>query len=110
MRHRRATDHQRQAVCAGGIISVVCYFGHPGGHDEYVAVRGLAEALPTNYWTTTEMRVINRNLAPVHVLMWRKPQDADTLRRVMQTSAAAAAVSNTQSHVESSSRVSLFCS
>jgi SAM-dependent methyltransferase len=43
----------------GGVLSIVCYPGHPGGRDEVLAVNKCLESLPCNHfqvsWTTHEL-------------------------------------------------------
>lgn len=61
-----------EALSSGGLCSVLCYTGHPGGQEEYEAVQALAEGLPTRDWISSEVRLLNRRGAPVLVLIWKR--------------------------------------
>ena len=54
----------------------MCYIGHPGGLEEYEAVRDLLGSLSPSYWTSSETRLLNRPSAPVLLLLWRRPDAA----------------------------------
>lgn len=43
----------------GGILTVVCYPGHPGGEEEADAVREFFTRLDAAAWTAVEYRVLN---------------------------------------------------
>lgn len=47
-------------LAGGGIITLVVYTGHPGGGEEYRAVRGFLETLPQDRYTVLEYRFINQ--------------------------------------------------
>eukprot|EP00884_Botryococcus_braunii_P007729 jgi/Botrbrau1/16958/Bobra.49_2s0021.1 len=55
----------------GGIISVLAYHTHPGGEEEYEAVKDFMAGLPTSHWTTFEQRLVNRPAAPILLVAWR---------------------------------------
>ncbi|MDL2313591.1 class I SAM-dependent methyltransferase [Desulfovibrio sp. OttesenSCG-928-C14] len=44
----------------GGVISVHCYTGHPGGAEEHGAVRDWAEGLPWQDWRTLRYEFCNK--------------------------------------------------
>ncbi|DBA98106.1 hypothetical protein WJX77_007997 [Trebouxia sp. C0004] len=48
-----------------GLISIMAYTGHPGGQQEYEAVRQHLQALSPVNWTVSEHNYINRPTAPV---------------------------------------------
>lgn len=48
-----------------GLISIMAYTGHPGGQQEYEAVRHYLQALSPVKWTVSEHKYINRPTAPV---------------------------------------------
>lgn len=54
----------------------MCYIGHPGGLEEYEAVRDMLGGLSPSYWTSSELRLLNRPSAPVLLLLWRRPDAA----------------------------------
>lgn len=61
-----------EALRRGGLCSILCYTGHAGGAAEYAAVKGWVEALPTEPWLSSEVRLLNRPSAPVLVLVWKR--------------------------------------
>lgn len=65
-----------QVVRPGGVVSIMAYIGHPGGLEEYEAVRELLSGLSPQYWTSSELRLLNRPSAPVLLLLWRRPDGA----------------------------------
>lgn len=65
-----------QVVRPGGLVSIMCYIGHEGGLEEYEAVRDLLAGLSPSYWTSSELRLLNRPSAPVLLLLWRRPDAA----------------------------------
>lgn len=65
-----------QVVRPGGLVSIMCYVGHPGGLEEYEAVRDMLAGLSPSYWTSSELRLLNRPSAPVLLLLWRRPDAA----------------------------------
>jgi hypothetical protein len=65
-----------QVVRPGGLVSIMCYIGHEGGLEEYEAVKDLLAGLSPSYWTSSELRLLNRPSAPVLLLLWRRPDAA----------------------------------
>ncbi|EFN57927.1 hypothetical protein CHLNCDRAFT_20577, partial [Chlorella variabilis] len=65
-----------QAACdvlqPGGLCSILCYTGHPGGMEEYQAVKALVAALPPSRWNSSEVRLLNRPDAPALLLLWKR--------------------------------------
>ncbi|KAL4443457.1 hypothetical protein ABPG75_011194 [Micractinium tetrahymenae] len=65
-----------QAACdvlkPGGLLSILCYTGHPGGVEEYEAVRALLGQLPPSGWVSSETRLLNRPAAPILLLAWKR--------------------------------------
>lgn len=61
-----------QVVCPGGLVSIMCYIGHPGGLEEYEQVRSLLAGLSPSHWTSSELKLVNRPTAPVMLLLWRR--------------------------------------
>lgn len=49
-----------EKLARGGIITLVVYTGHPGGAEEYLAVRSYLEKLPQDLYTVLEYRFINQ--------------------------------------------------
>ncbi|KAI7843363.1 hypothetical protein COHA_003059 [Chlorella ohadii] len=68
-----AVEAACQVLQPGGLCSILCYTGHPGGVEEYEAVKAAAGALPTSAWVTSEVRLLNRPSAPVLLLVWKRP-------------------------------------
>ncbi|KAK9846427.1 hypothetical protein WJX81_003603 [Elliptochloris bilobata] len=60
------------ALEVGGIVSVLAYVGHPGGPEEYEAVRQVAEELEPEQWTITEQRLLNRTKSPILIIFMRR--------------------------------------
>ncbi len=56
-----ALNQSCQMLGKDGLVSVLAYTGHPGGMDEYSAVKQWAESLDTNYFKATI-----QNLLPDH--------------------------------------------
>eukprot|EP00878_Enallax_costatus_P043655 GHUV01051697.1.p1 GENE.GHUV01051697.1~~GHUV01051697.1.p1 ORF type:complete len:137 (+),score=48.76 GHUV01051697.1:34-411(+) len=75
----QAVEAALEVVCPGGLISIMCYIGHPGGLEEYEQVRDLLAGLSPNYWTSSELRLVNRPTAPIMLLLWRR-QNAQSLQ------------------------------
>ena len=60
------------ALLPGGLLSVMCYTGHPGGREEAQAVHAFFAELPPREWTSTELRLVNRDAAPHLMLAYRR--------------------------------------
>lgn len=67
-----AVEAACETLRPGGLCSILCYTGHPGGTEEYEAVRGLVGGLPPAAWLSSEIRLLNRPTAPVLLLVWKK--------------------------------------
>ncbi|XP_051128468.1 uncharacterized protein LOC127249610 isoform X2 [Andrographis paniculata] len=68
-----ALEAATRVVAPGGsLISVVCYLGHSGGREEFKTVESFAAGLPIDGWTCCKLQTVNRPLAPVLVLLYRK--------------------------------------
>lgn len=52
----------------GGMITLVIYTGHPGGYEEFAAVRQYAASLPQENFTVLEYRTINQINDPPSLL------------------------------------------
>lgn len=59
-------------LAEGGIITAVCYPGHPGGNEEGQAVTRWAEALPTETFGTVILRLPGQKKAPFLVAVIRR--------------------------------------
>jgi hypothetical protein len=57
----------------------MCYIGHPGGLEEYEQVRALLAGLSPSYWTSSELKLVNRPTAPVMLLLWRRPDNVQQI-------------------------------
>lgn len=60
-----------ELVASGGMVSVICYPGHPEGGRELSAVEHLASALPSQDWLVTTYYVVNRLKSP-RLFVFRK--------------------------------------
>lgn len=67
-----ALEGSLEALCDGGLVSMLCYTGHDGGMEEYEAVRGFAAGLSSAHWKTSEFRLLNSPTAPIMVLIWKR--------------------------------------
>lgn len=67
-----AVEAALEVVVPGGLVSILAYIGHPGGLQEYEAVKGLIAELSPSYWVVTETRLLNRPTAPILLLLWRR--------------------------------------
>ncbi|XP_010245779.1 PREDICTED: uncharacterized protein LOC104589231 isoform X2 [Nelumbo nucifera] len=56
----------------GGLISLVVYVGHPGGREEFETVQTFASGLSTENWICCKIEMVNRQAAPVIVLLFKK--------------------------------------
>ncbi|KAH7287214.1 hypothetical protein KP509_32G044200 [Ceratopteris richardii] len=56
----------------GGIITLVSYIGHPGGRDEYEAVRDFATRLASDKWICSHWELLNRPLCPRLLVLLKK--------------------------------------
>jgi predicted methyltransferase len=68
-----AAEAAFEVLAPGGVLSLLCYTGHPGGREEYDAVSQLVAALPPAYWTTAKLELLNRPTAPVLLLACKRP-------------------------------------
>lgn len=74
-----AASSTLRALCAtlevlhpGGLLSVLAYTGHPGGREEYEAALSFVAGLPPAEWVSSQVQVVNRPLAPVLLLVWKR--------------------------------------
>ncbi|GIL98242.1 hypothetical protein Vretimale_3650 [Volvox reticuliferus] len=70
-----AVEAALEVVMPGGVISILAYVGHPGGHEEYEAVKRLVSELSPSYWVSSETKLLNRPTAPILMLLWRRDDD-----------------------------------
>lgn len=68
----KALNSAARLVRSGGIITVVSYVGHPGGREEYEAVRDFAANLPTSSWVCSHREWLNRPLCPRLLVLFKK--------------------------------------
>jgi len=55
----------RELLAPGGVISVVCYAGHPGGLDEARAVADWCAGLDFTLWRASRYEMVNKPGAPI---------------------------------------------
>ncbi|MCL7038737.1 hypothetical protein MKW94_000187 [Papaver nudicaule] len=68
----RALESACRLMGPGGLISVMVYVGHPGGREEYETIQDFASGLPAESWVCCKFEMLNRPLAPVLVLLFKK--------------------------------------
>lgn len=61
-----------KVVRPGGVISIIAYVGHPGGREEYQAVRDFSVNLSTESWACSHHELLNRPVSPHLLLLLRK--------------------------------------
>ncbi|KAL4422236.1 hypothetical protein ABPG77_009711 [Micractinium sp. CCAP 211/92] len=67
-----AVEAACEVLRPGGLLSILCYTGHPGGMEEYEAVRARVGQLPPSGWVSSETRLLNRPAAPILLLVWKR--------------------------------------
>ncbi|XP_078175936.1 S-adenosyl-L-methionine-dependent methyltransferases superfamily protein [Carex rostrata] len=55
-----------------GLISIIVYVGHPGGRDELEIVEAFTSSLPAETWVGCKFQMLNRPVAPILVLLFKK--------------------------------------
>ncbi|KAL3679388.1 hypothetical protein R1sor_022344 [Riccia sorocarpa] len=55
-----------------GLISIMSYVGHPGGQEEFEAVREFVASLPSSDWVCSHLEWTNRPLCPHLIFVLRK--------------------------------------
>ncbi|XP_042489469.1 putative rRNA methylase YtqB isoform X2 [Macadamia integrifolia] len=68
----QALEVASRILAPGGLISIIAYVGHPGGRKEFETVQAFASGLPVDDWVCTKFEMINRQMAPVLVILFRK--------------------------------------
>ncbi len=66
-----ALDAALAVLAPGGVVTVVCYLGHPGGRDEAPAVEAWAEALDPHAYRALTCRPANPAEAPRLLIIQR---------------------------------------
>lgn len=59
----------------GGAVSILGYTGHDGGAEEVAAIEAFAAGLDPSHWTVSRTALINRDNAPVLILIYKKRID-----------------------------------
>lgn len=67
-----ALEAAKRIIAPRGLISIVAYVGHSGGREEFEMVQSFAAGLPINNWVCCKLQMLNRPLAPVLVLLYKK--------------------------------------
>ncbi|XP_048330507.2 tRNA (mnm(5)s(2)U34)-methyltransferase, chloroplastic isoform X2 [Ziziphus jujuba] len=62
----------KEILMPGGLISLVVYVGHPGGREELETVEEFCWKLPVENWTCCKIQMLNRQLAPILVFLFKK--------------------------------------
>ncbi|CAL5222665.1 g5062 [Coccomyxa viridis] len=70
---REAVEAALDLLQPSGLVSVLCYTGHPGGREEYEVVRQLGSQQHPDSFTVFENRILSRPNAPVLLLFWKRP-------------------------------------
>lgn len=68
----KALESAIKVVRPGGMISIMAYIGHPGGREEYEAIRNFTGNLPMTSWVCSHHEWLNRPLCPHLLFMFRK--------------------------------------
>lgn len=66
-----AIEGSLESLCFGGLISILCYTGHPGGQEEYESVKEFVEQLCSTYWKVSQIQLLNSPSAPIMILIWK---------------------------------------
>lgn len=69
-----ALEQAQALLTPGGIIVVVVYTGHPGGDEEWGAVRKWAAALPPGRFNVWQAAQVNRSAAAPFLVLVEKQQ------------------------------------
>jgi len=67
-----ALDASRLVLARGGVISAVCYTGHPGGEAEAQRVQAWGESLEFASWRTARYELANKPGAPIRLFFIEK--------------------------------------
>ncbi|KAJ4981706.1 hypothetical protein NE237_032543 [Protea cynaroides] len=67
-----ALEAASRILAPGGLISIIVYVGHPGGRKEFETVQAFASGLPVDDWVCSKFEMINRQTAPVLVILFKK--------------------------------------
>lgn len=67
-----AVEASLEALRFGGLISLLCYRGHPGGEQEFLAVRSFVQELSPRHWVSSETQILNSPSAPVLIMIWKR--------------------------------------
>ncbi|KAG6767154.1 hypothetical protein POTOM_028334 [Populus tomentosa] len=67
-----ALEAAKKILIPGGLISLVVYVGHPGGMEELETVEAFASGLSVDNWICCKFQMLNRPLAPVLVLLFKR--------------------------------------
>lgn len=67
-----ALEAAKRILTPGGLISIVVYVGHPGGREEFEMVQAFASKLPVQNWVCSKLQMLNRPLAPMIILLYRR--------------------------------------
>ena len=68
-----AVEAALEVLAPGGLITILCYTGHPGGRDEFAGVQALVGELSPAYWVCAQTALLNRPTAPVLLTVYKRP-------------------------------------
>lgn len=68
----KAIEISLEVLHSGGILSVLSYTGHPGGTEEYAAVKKVLESQSAAEYVSSEIKLLNRPSAPILLVVWKK--------------------------------------
>ena len=68
----KALEAALSLLKSGGAVFIALYWGHPGGEEERSAVEAFAEGLSTSQWKVSETSFLNRNKAPLMMIIQKK--------------------------------------
>lgn len=67
-----ALEAARTVLAPGGVVSVVCYTGHPGGAAEAGQVERWCQALPFAAWRAARYELVNKPGSPIRLFFIEK--------------------------------------
>ncbi|KAL6771029.1 RRM10 [Auxenochlorella protothecoides x Auxenochlorella symbiontica] len=67
-----ALSHAFDILQPGGLLSVMCYTGHPGGAEETDAIISCLSELEPASWLVTQLKLLNRPSAPLLCTAWKR--------------------------------------
>lgn len=67
-----AINHAMEVLAPGGVITIMVYFGHPGGTEEKNAVLDFVSTIPQDYFTVYRYQILNQINHPPFLIVIEK--------------------------------------